>query len=84
MLSSAILTWLKPSPEARAIITYPLRVVYLDEIRELWELLQHGGLEAANQGGEQRPGVMSETMRYCTNGVCGDSELEVATMSEMT
>jgi hypothetical protein len=45
MLSHAILTWLKPGSDARAIIAYPMRVAYLDEIRELWELLQSGGLD---------------------------------------
>lgn len=52
MLSSAITTWLRHSPDARAIITYPLRVAYLDEIRELWELMEQGGLEATEEGKE--------------------------------
>ena len=29
-----------------------MRVAYLDEIRELWELLQRGGLEAIDEGRE--------------------------------
>ena len=52
LLSKAILTWLKSGSDARAIITYPMRVAYLDEIRELWELLQRGGLEAIEEGRE--------------------------------
>ena len=52
ILSKAILTWLRSEPHARAIITYPMRVAYLDEIRELWELLQRGGLEAIDEGRE--------------------------------
>jgi predicted nicotinamide N-methyase len=52
MLSGTILKWLKHGPDARAIIAYPMRVAYLDEIRELWELLQRGGLEAIDEGRE--------------------------------
>jgi predicted nicotinamide N-methyase len=52
MLSSTILRWLKHGPDARVIIAYPMRVAYLDEIRGLWELLQHGGLEAIDEGRE--------------------------------
>ena len=52
MLSGTILRWLKHGPDARAIIAYPMRVAYLDEIRELWELLQSGGLEAIDEGRE--------------------------------
>jgi predicted nicotinamide N-methyase len=52
MLSNAILTWLKRGSDARAIIMYPMRVAYLEEIRELWELLQRGGLEAIDEGRE--------------------------------
>lgn len=52
MLSNTILTWLKRSPDARTIVIYPMRVAYLDEIRELWELLESGGLEAIDEGRE--------------------------------
>jgi len=52
MLSRTILRWLKHGSDARAIIAYPMRVAYLDEIRELWELLQSGGLEAIDEGRE--------------------------------
>jgi predicted nicotinamide N-methyase len=52
MLSRTILRWLKHGPDARVIIAYPMRVAYLDEIRELWELLQRGGLEAIDEGRE--------------------------------
>jgi len=52
MLSNAILTWLKHGPDARAIIIYAMRVAYLNEIRELWELLERGGLEAIGEGRE--------------------------------
>jgi hypothetical protein len=50
MLSSTILAWLKPGTTSRAIISYPLRVAYLDAIRELWELLEAGGLQCLDEG----------------------------------
>ena len=53
LLSTAILTWLARRPDARALICYPLRVAYLDQIRELWTSLEKGGLEAAEEGKEE-------------------------------
>ncbi|OCT50893.1 putative glucose-inducible SAM-dependent methyltransferase Rrg1 [Cladophialophora carrionii] len=53
LLSRTILKWLAPGPSSRAILTYPLRVAYLDQIRELWDLLEAGGLEAIMDGQEQ-------------------------------
>ena len=50
MLSRVILEWLSPDPEARAVLTYAMRVAYLDEIRELWQRLEDGGLEAVDEG----------------------------------
>lgn len=53
LLSKAILKWLASGPSARVILTYPLRVAYLDQLRELWGLLEAGGLEALSEGREQ-------------------------------
>ncbi|KIX94695.1 uncharacterized protein Z520_09741 [Fonsecaea multimorphosa CBS 102226] len=53
LLSKAILRWLAPGPSSRVILTYPMRVAYLDQIRELWQLLEKGGLEALHEGREQ-------------------------------
>lgn len=50
MLTDAIFAWLKPGKHARAIIAYPLRVAYLDAIRELWERLEGGGVVAIDEG----------------------------------
>ena len=50
LLSQTILAWLKPEGSSRAIITYALRVAYLDAIRELWERLEAGGLYALDEG----------------------------------
>ncbi|KAK5076181.1 hypothetical protein LTS08_002692 [Lithohypha guttulata] len=53
LLSRVILTWLARTPSARAILAYPLRVAYLEQIREIWTLLEEGGLECEIEGQEQ-------------------------------
>ena len=53
LLSKAILTWLDRTSDARAILCYPLRVAYLDAIREIWAILDEAGLEADRHGQEQ-------------------------------
>ncbi|KAL6244413.1 hypothetical protein RBB50_008655 [Rhinocladiella similis] len=53
LLSKTILRWLSARSSARVVIAYPLRVAYLDYLRELWELLEAGGLEAIEEGKEQ-------------------------------
>ena len=49
-LSNAIFTWLSPRDEARVVIAYPLRIAYLDQIRELWQRLEEGGLLSIREG----------------------------------
>lgn len=53
MLTSVILSWLKPGPKSRLIICYPLRVAYLDIIRDLWHLLEEAGLDSISEGKEE-------------------------------
>lgn len=53
MLTNAIFAWLSPAEEARVVIAYPLRVAYLDQIRELWERLETGGLASIREGRER-------------------------------
>ncbi|KAB8339207.1 hypothetical protein FH972_022141 [Carpinus fangiana] len=50
MLLTVILAWLGPGEHSRVVFTYPLRVAYIDHIRELWELLQSNGLESIDEG----------------------------------
>ena len=50
MLTDAILAWLKPGSQSMVMISYPLRVAYLDAIRDLWQRLGLGGLEAIDEG----------------------------------
>ncbi|KAK4934328.1 hypothetical protein LTR10_024372 [Elasticomyces elasticus] len=53
LLSGAILRWLAKGPSSRVIIACAQRVAYLEQLRELWELLEAGGLEAIDEGREQ-------------------------------
>lgn len=53
LLSKTILQWLAKGSSVRAIIACAQRVAYLDQLRELWELLEAGGLEAVEEGREQ-------------------------------
>ena len=50
LLVAVVLAWLARHAEARFVITYAMRVAYLDEIREVWERLEAGGLEAVAEG----------------------------------
>jgi hypothetical protein len=50
LLTNTILKWLEKSTCARLCICYPLRVAYLDEIRELWQRLEQGGLKSIQEG----------------------------------
>ena len=53
LLSHAILTWLARTSDSQAILCYPLRVAYLDYIREIWTILEEAGLEAVREGQER-------------------------------
>jgi predicted nicotinamide N-methyase len=52
MLANTIFAWLRPGERSRAIIAYPLRVAYLDAIRDMWERLEAGGLILIQEGRE--------------------------------
>ncbi|KAK3684686.1 hypothetical protein LTR37_020016 [Vermiconidia calcicola] len=53
LVSKTILTWLAPGPQSRAVLCYPLRMAYIDHIREFWELMEGGGLECTQEGREK-------------------------------
>lgn len=53
LLSGVILKWLHRHPEARVVLGTALRVAYLDEITELWNRLEEGGMEIVAQGQEE-------------------------------
>jgi predicted nicotinamide N-methyase len=56
LISNTVLCWLARTESSRFIITYAMRVAYLDQIRELWELLETGGLESIQEGREEAEG----------------------------
>jgi predicted nicotinamide N-methyase len=53
LLTQTIVSWLAPGSKSRVILTYSLRVAYLDEIRKLWDLLEAAGLEAIDHGQQE-------------------------------
>lgn len=50
LLCNVILRWLARNRDARFIMAYPLRMCYIEEIREMWERLEEGGLVALKEG----------------------------------
>lgn len=52
LLCSTITTWLAPGPEARVILCYPLRMAYIDYIRDFWERMEAANLECCEEGKE--------------------------------
>lgn len=65
LLSSVVLEWLSRDANARFIITYAMRVAYLDEIRELWQLLEAGGLEAVSEGQNRATAALFDDECLC-------------------
>ena len=55
MLANVIKAWLKIRPDSRVLIAYPVRVAYLDEIRDLWERLEGIGMDLVEEGKEELP-----------------------------
>ena len=53
LISRSILTWLARTSDARAILCYALRVAYLDQVREIWSILEAAGLCAEQEGTER-------------------------------
>jgi hypothetical protein len=53
LLADVVLKWLRKDKEARFLIAWPLRVCYIDYIREMWERLEEGGMEAIEEGREE-------------------------------
>jgi predicted nicotinamide N-methyase len=69
LLVNAIVAWLKPGSASRVIICYPLRIAYLDIIRELWELLESEGLESISEGKKEIPDKVWDDERLHEWGV---------------
>lgn len=56
LFTNAIFEWLEKRADARLCICYPLRIAYLDEVRELWQRLEDGGLENIQESKEMHTG----------------------------
>lgn len=52
LLVGVIATWLAPGPNSRAILCYPLRMAYIDHIRDFWERMENQGFESVDEGRE--------------------------------
>lgn len=70
LLTNAISARLEVSEKARFIMCYPLRIGYLDHIRDLWERLEGAGLECTQEGREKLGEGWDEDVEYewCTWG----------------
>lgn len=53
LLTQTILTCLKRTPTARAVILHPLRMAYIEHTREFWERMEEGGLVVAEEGRDE-------------------------------
>lgn len=50
LLTNTITTWLAPGPDSRVILCYPLRMAYIDHVRDFWERMEAAGLECCEEG----------------------------------
>ena len=50
LLQKVVSTWLAPGSDSRFVQSYPLRIAYLDIIRELWQRYEEAGLECVQEG----------------------------------
>ncbi|KAF2860129.1 hypothetical protein K470DRAFT_264772 [Piedraia hortae CBS 480.64] len=53
LLVNVVSQRLQKSSAARFVMCYPLRIGYLDHIRDLWQRLEEAGLECCEEGREQ-------------------------------
>jgi hypothetical protein len=87
LLAGVILEWLERGADARLCVCYPLRVAYLDEIRELWGRLERAGLVCVSEGrevfgGESPNGDDEMLCEWCVWGWGVDVELETTAAGE--
>ncbi|KAK5132727.1 hypothetical protein LTR08_008693 [Meristemomyces frigidus] len=64
LLVNVVVSRLEKGKEARLIVCYPLRVGYLDHIRDLWARLEGAGLVCGEEGREQIDGSWDEDTPY--------------------
>jgi predicted nicotinamide N-methyase len=64
LLTNVVTARLERNAKARFIMCYPLRIGYLDHIRDLWERLEAAGLECTEEGREKLGGEWDEDVEY--------------------
>lgn len=50
LLTAAIAACLRRTAQARAVVSYPMRIAYVDYMRDFWARMDEAGLEAAAEG----------------------------------
>jgi len=55
LISQTIFAQLQRDPNARAVLCYPMRVAYLDAMREFYERMEQGGMVLVEEGREELP-----------------------------
>ncbi|KAK5682677.1 hypothetical protein LTS10_005806 [Elasticomyces elasticus] len=64
LLTQAVTARLEKSDKARFVMCYPLRIGYLDHIRDLWERLETAGLVCVDEGRESLDKSWDEDTPY--------------------
>ena len=64
LLCNVVMARMEPGPESRVLLCYPLRVGYLDFIRDLWETFEAVGLECSQEGRETIDASWDEDTPY--------------------
>ncbi|KAK5706249.1 hypothetical protein LTR97_001236 [Elasticomyces elasticus] len=64
LLTQAVTARLEKSDKARFVMCYPLRIGYLDHIRDLWERLETAGLICVDEGRESLDKSWDEDTPY--------------------
>lgn len=78
LLEKVVVEWLARTKDARFIITYAMRVAYLDEIRGLWERLEAAGLVAVEEGQERASEGLFDDENLCEWSVWMWKELPIS------
>ncbi|KAK3110071.1 hypothetical protein LTR53_016022 [Teratosphaeriaceae sp. CCFEE 6253] len=64
LLTQAVVARLERGPRARLVMCYPLRIGYLDHIRDLWQRLETAGLVCVQEGREMLEESWEEETPY--------------------
>ena len=64
LLTTAISAWLARDRDARVVLCYPLRIGYLDHIRDMWSRFEEAGLVSIEEGREAIDQSWDEDVPY--------------------